>query len=313
MSPCVVKKLPRNRLVRSALLAGLLVLFILWVIGQFTRDATLLSALCFYVPSLFLACSLSACATWAYLEKHVRQGFLATVLAIPPFIWVGFVENSFFRPTHTRATAIEVQRAVHWNVYDGFLGWKAIADIASSLEADIYVFSEIPYAHANLFARQLGDDYDAIEFDTMAVVARGTIEDTRWLVRRRGAQFFRLNWRQHEKVTSVFVVDLLSDPSIPRNPPLRQLRALIEEEQPDLVIGDFNAPRRSLVLDNLPHGYEHAYRSVGSGFGYTWPVPCPMYSLDHCIHGPQITPLAYELHSTFRSDHRLQVFDFTYR
>jgi len=35
-----------------------------------------------------------------------------------------------------------------------------------------------------------------------------------------------------------------------------------------------------------------------------------MYSLDHCIHGPRIVLVGYELHSTIRSDHRLQVFDF---
>ena len=306
----VTRKLTLRQSIRRATLTTLAVLFVLWVVGQITRDATGLSALCFYIPSLFLACAFSCLAVWECARKRARAALLTAILAVPPLFWVGFVENSFSRPTRS-ATSNPV-RLVHWNLYDAKLGWSAITTILLSLSADVYVFAEIPEGHAQQFAGRCGEAYRAVEFDNLAVVVRGSIESHDWLVTRGGAKFYSLKWRNQERVTSLIVVDLISDIWVARNPLLDQLRDVVKREQPDLVVGDFNAPRRSLVLADLPDGYEHAYRSVGSGFGYTWPVPVPMYSLDHCIHGPRITPLAYELRSTIRSDHRLQIFDYSF-
>ena len=81
--------------------------------------------------------------------------------------------------------------------------------------------------------------------------------------------------------------------------------------EPDLVVGDFNAPRRSRALSPLPSGFVHAYEAVGSGWSYTWPVLCPLYSIDHCIVGQRIHPVVYNLESSWHSDHRRQVLEFT--
>ena len=82
----------------------------------------------------------------------------------------------------------------------------------------------------------------------------------------------------------------------------------------DIVITrDFNAPRRSLAFTELPAGYQHAFDSVGFGYGNTWPMPVPMYALDQCIFGPRVVPADYRLVSSAHSDHRLQVFDFSLR
>lgn len=82
---------------------------------------------------------------------------------------------------------------------------------------------------------------------------------------------------------------------------------------PFWVVGDFNAPRRSRALCELPAGYRHAYDTAGTGCGYTWPVPIPMYALDHSLHSASIVPVRYTLESSVYSDHRLQIFDFAWR
>lgn len=111
---------------------------------------------------------------------------------------------------------------------------------------------------------------------------------------------------------SFLVVDGPSAITVPRDPWLRELNELIAQRRPALVVGDFNAPRESRSLCELPDGYRQVYHSVGSGWGYTWPVPVPMYALDHTIHSPDIVPVRYELYSSLCSDHRRQVFDFAF-
>ncbi len=108
----------------------------------------------------------------------------------------------------------------------------------------------------------------------------------------------------------MFAVDIGASLFNPRDPRLRKLTALMQTERPDLVVGDFNSRRRSRALCPLPGGFEHAYDAAGSGWSYTWPVPCPVLAIDQCIVGTRITPVMYELTSTLRSDHRMQTLDF---
>jgi endonuclease/exonuclease/phosphatase family metal-dependent hydrolase len=100
---------------------------------------------------------------------------------------------------------------------------------------------------------------------------------------------------------------------IARHPRLQEIRSLIEMHHPDLIVGDFNTPRRSWVFAHLPKGYAHAYDVAGSGWSYTWPVPCPLWAIDQCIVGPRVEAIRYELHSKWASDHRLQRLQFRLR
>jgi endonuclease/exonuclease/phosphatase (EEP) superfamily protein YafD len=144
----------------------------------------------------------------------------------------------------------------------------------------------------------------------MAAFARGTLRSDGWLVRSREARSLLLEWDGPACPLKFLAADFTSRLEVHRDPQMRRLVAWIADLRPDLVAGDFNAPRRSLALSRLPPGYRHAYESAGSGWSYTWPVPVPVYAIDQWIHGPEVTPLDYRLESTTASDHRLQVFDF---
>jgi endonuclease/exonuclease/phosphatase family metal-dependent hydrolase len=106
---------------------------------------------------------------------------------------------------------------------------------------------------------------------------------------------------------------MVSSPLVKRDPLLRRVLAAMASEKPDLVLGDFNSPRRSRALDPLPEGFTHAYDAAGRGWAYSWPVPLPVLAIDQTIVGARLEPLAYALHSTIVSDHRMQVLDFRLR
>lgn len=144
------------------------------------------------------------------------------------------------------------------------------------------------------------------------MIGRGAVRADGWLVNRDGFEVQAVTWVPGTRPITLLVLDLPSYVYVARNPLLRELNSLIERHQPDLVIGDFNAPRRSRALADLPAGYAHAYHTAGGGWGATWPVPLPVYDLDHCLHGPRIVPAHYRLGGmSGNSDHRYQVFDFS--
>ena len=144
------------------------------------------------------------------------------------------------------------------------------------------------------------------------MIAAGEVAASGWLIDPQRMKVRAVTWMRKGQAVQLLVVDLPSAIHIHRDPLLREINKLIEQHRPDLVVGDFNAPRRSRALCELPGGYRHAYDTAGSGCGYTWPVPVPTYALDHCLHSSRIIPGRYDLYSSIYSDHRLQVFDFTW-
>jgi endonuclease/exonuclease/phosphatase (EEP) superfamily protein YafD len=285
------------------------ILFALWLVGQLARDRTWLTGLCFYIPSALVATVLIGWSILQAARRRWRLAGLSIVLALLPLAMVVFVENRWgATPAPLPASRI---RIVHWNVFRRLP--PGSRDLLVSQQADIYVLSEIPNEDAVVGLRTaLGDNYRSLIFGDLAVILAGEIVSSKSLSSWPRVQAQLVTFRLQGRPMRVLVIDLPSSILIARDPLLREVNRLIEEHIPDLVVGDFNAPRRSQALSDLPAGYQHAFETAGCGCGYTWPVPVPMYALDQCLHSPRIVPARYELHSTFRSDHRMQVFDFSW-
>jgi hypothetical protein len=203
---------------------------------------------------------------------------------------------------------------VHWNT-GGRPDRPGIVEPLAAERADLYVLTEVPpdgSVEGVRAALDAPESYRSAWFGGSAVVGRGEVRANGWLVHRGRAKVQAVSWRHAGRTVELLVVDLPSEVWVARDPLLREINRLVEQYHPDLVIGDFNAPRRSWALSRLPAGYRHAYETAGGGWGYTWPVPVPVYALDHCLHGPRVVPGRYGLAGMGgTSDHRYQVFDFS--
>ncbi|WP_088252229.1 endonuclease/exonuclease/phosphatase family protein [Fimbriiglobus ruber] len=288
---------------------GASALFVAWVVGQLARDATWITGLCFYIPSVVMVVVLVAIAGLSAVMNHRRPALMALGFALPPLLFVGLVENHFGLGKDKSQGEF---RLIHWNT-GGRPGRPGIGEYMVNERADLYVLTDIANAaHVGVLRDQLGVGYQAITFANLAVIGRGEIRANGWLRNSDGFEVQAVTWTLDGKQISVFVVDLPSEVWIARNPLLREVNELISQHSPDLVVGDFNAPRRSWGLVELPEGYHHAYHTAGGGWGYTWPVPVPVYALDHTLHGPRVVPASYRLGGMGgNSDHRYQVFDFS--
>ncbi len=278
------------------------------MIGQIARDWTWLTGLCFYIPSPFLAAVLFVWTVIHFRCGRRRAAAVSACVALVPLAVVLFAENHF-RGEPPPATTEAAVRLVHWNVGGGLS--SNARSVLLEKRAQVYVLSEIPGAGPIEELRAvLGREYRSHVFGTMAVIAAGDVSASGPLTKNRRVRVQAVTCVLDIRKVQLLVVDLPSEIHIHRDPLLREINRLIDELQPDLVVGDFNAPRRSRALSELPAGYAHAYDAVGSGWGYTWPVPVPMYAIDQCLYSSKIAPLRYALHSSISSDHRLQDFDF---
>ncbi len=289
--------------------AWLIVLvFGIWLVGQLARDRFWFTGLCFYFPSPVCATVLAALALWVWRTGRGRTAIAAIFLAIAPAVFTFAVENQWHRPD--AAEHAQTSRLVHWNIWYGKLGWKPLLEQMMAVEADALVLSEVlPETDLEAVAEVLGEDYTGGLAGNMAVVVRGTLGPFRSVSTSR-TRAHLVSWERDGRVCRLLMVDVPSNPLKKRAPALRDLCDLIEQHQPDIVVGDFNAPRRSLALAALPDGYAHAYEKAGAGWSYSWPSFAPVLGLDQCITGPRVVPLRYDLRSTRASDHRMQILDY---
>jgi vancomycin resistance protein VanJ len=286
---------------------ALLLLWLMWVIGQFVRDTSWWTALAFYFPSPLLTALLVFASIALGMQKRYRIAGAMILLASIPAVMTLFVEN---RPFAMASPTIDSEfRIVHWNV-GGRLRSPGGIDVLAAQSADLFVISEAgPSAGIEKLRARLGEQYHAMSFDGLAVISADSVRLGPVLLKGPRTIVQLVEWNRPDRPLRLMVVDLPSNLSVPRDPLLQAIRKLIAEHRPDLVIGDFNAPRRSRALSALPVGYRHAYDVVGRGCGYTWPTFAPMLAIDHCLIGPGVTPVRYELRTSWSSDHRLQAFD----
>jgi len=234
-------------------------------------------------------------------------------MALVPGIVVLCVENRMHIGNRDEPRG-DTLRLVHWNVFRGRLGWDGIERSLQQSRPDLCVLSEIPRGvSVEATATSFGHGYSAIRLSNLAVVARGSLGEGVPIPCQKGVRAYGVIWQSPRGNCRVMVVDLDSSLLLAREPRLLAVRKAMIDWRADIVVGDFNAPRRSRALSALPQGFVHAYDAVGSGCSYTWPMPCPMYAIDQCILGRRVRPAAYRLESSLHSDHRRQVLDFTFR
>jgi endonuclease/exonuclease/phosphatase (EEP) superfamily protein YafD len=276
-----------------------------WALGQLARDATLPTALLFYVPSPVVALLLLGVALVARLRRRPALRWIAAAL-IPAAVAL-WVENRWGAPAAPAAPGRETLRVVHWNVSGGWVGSELQAREIARHEPDLVVLSEAPERVARGVAPALPGLRHA-SFGSLTLFAR-ELAAGEVLERTRELQVVAVRFGWVGRSWSVLAVNLGSSLRLPRDPSLRRVTALLAERRPDLVLGDFNAPRRSRALARLPVGWRHAYDEAGTGWAATWPVPVPLLAIDQALVGPRLRAVGYRLAGTPWSDHRLQVIE----
>ncbi|MCA9079810.1 MAG: endonuclease/exonuclease/phosphatase family protein [Planctomycetaceae bacterium] len=102
------------------------------------------------------------------------------------------------------------------------------------------------------------------------------------------------------------VVDLKSDPYYSRRSVLGNLAGDMEtlNDQPVLIMGDFNTPTDSVHFGALRQRHRELFEATGQGYSPTWPHPVPVLTLDQMWANEWIVPLECRRIAPVNSDHQ---------
>jgi endonuclease/exonuclease/phosphatase family metal-dependent hydrolase len=280
----------------------------LWLLGRLLRDASIVTTLMSYIPSPATAAACLALAIGLLVRRRRARAAVLLGAALLPALSVLLVENRWL-PPEPKPAGHGMRRLAHWNVMGGRMGWSRIADRLDDTGAQIIVLSEAPDSAVGDIVARMSPGAEAVASGSIVVAARSGLREERHAKRDRAEALLAV-CRLPGSQVRVMAVDFPGNPLIERKPLVLWVFGLMEEWQPDIVVGDMNTPRDVSVLGNPPAGFVHAYGACGAGLSYTWPVPAPMWAIDQCLLAPRVQAVRYTLDSTLLSDHRAQVLDF---
>jgi endonuclease/exonuclease/phosphatase (EEP) superfamily protein YafD len=99
-----------------------------------------------------------------------------------------------------------------------------------------------------------------------------------------------------------------------RQQALQDLMKLVHSCRGDnlIVLGDFNTPRESVLVDPIRAELSSAFETAGRGCAETWPVPVPVLCLDQIWSSAALQPVFCRASYSLRTDHRALVADFRF-
>ena len=100
-------------------------------------------------------------------------------------------------------------------------------------------------------------------------------------------------------------VDVSASMDVPRTWELGFVNSLIKNKENTIILGDFNVPYESVLLEDIKQDFNHAFSEKGNGFRETWFWNLPLLSLDHIWVSKDLKVLKTQKISTFKSDHSM--------
>lgn len=106
---------------------------------------------------------------------------------------------------------------------------------------------------------------------------------------------------------TIALTDTFQNPAMDKRTTLNTVLDLVQLEQADLVIGDFNTPYESVHFRNYEK-YFKSFHNYGQGFSATWPYGLPLLEIDQIYISPKYVPIFLQKfnHPT-ASDHKMLI------
>ncbi|MBC22649.1 MAG: hypothetical protein CMJ32_01875 [Phycisphaerae bacterium] len=296
------------------ILGSLLLLLDCWVLGRLCSDRWWWSQWLWWIPPLYIV-FISLICTLACL---VLKGWLRVVLcgySAVVFAWSGLVLLDQYGWSQT-PTSGEGITAMHWNVIwpnQQRSPWYARFIDEQLPDTDLIMVSNPGLLFYNGRAEQWKQQgYEAVRLGAFGIITRIPLTEARSLFVADGIHLAMIRLEPPASPPMViYLVDLPSDPSLPR---MKIARALagglhkLDAPPPDLVVGDFNITRNSASIRHIFPGMINAWDQAGHGHAGSFPRQRPMWHLDQVLVGPHFRCLDYHIEDAGFGRHRVQFF-----
>lgn len=275
------------------------------VIARLAGDqAPLLSTAFYALPLPVLAGStlLLTVMNFRQRARAIRWGVCSALILIGIY-----TEDWRHQPDRSQTNDLKV---VFWNACRLHRGWDQVTAEVRSWDADIVALVEA----GTLPREELRQKWmDGCPGYKVSILGAGIVLLTRGEAGQSTVHEFDRGSRAREIMTTVrgqslklVIVDIQANPFYSRNQPLQQLAKVTDtlSRESTVIVGDFNTPADSLLLEPLKSNYTMAFDQAGQGYRATWPIPLPVLSLDQAWTSAQVEVTSCQHLWTRASDHR---------
>lgn len=270
------------------------------------KDVVPIVSVIYYTTPLPLVTCVAAISGFLWLG--LKKPRLATCLIVVGFVcYLWTVRTLHF--TNTREPEPSDRCVMFWNASSCDFGWSGVVAAMKSQNPDVIALVESGSTDADAIIhwQEAFPEYEigGIAGD-MLLLSRGKIVSDDFGTLGNGGQYKHLAVEMDEEVLQIFIVDVKSAPLKSRRETLKQLAQVVTslEDQPVLVMGDFNTPADSVHFVPLRETFVNAFESHGNGYACTWPNPFPVLQLDHIWTNHRVAVSLCTTSWTIRSDHR---------
>ncbi len=276
------------------------------VIRLTIKDAVPFLATVYYaapLPAVTFA-TLFAGLLWLLLRKP-RRAWLSLAVGMVCAWWT-FQHTYVTNPNRSDNSD---RCVMFWNMSSGRLGWSRMVTVLNSQSPDVIGLVECGRNDADAMIRwqEAFPDYEVTEsLGGILLLSKFKIISDVYGSLGNSGQYKHVTIETNAGNLHVFVVDIKSDPLMPRREPLEEFAEVTAAlgDQPILVMGDFNTPADSVHFDALRRTFDNAFEARGCGYSPTWPVPVPVLHLDHIWTNRHVVVSQCKAEWTLSSDHR---------
>ena len=303
------------------------VLMLLGAAGEILRDRSLILAMFMYIP--LAPVGLAAVALDLVRRgRSLRPRFALTIGGLVALA-VGAVPMLGTRAPDPPAPGSDRVTLLHWNMQSGGRlaaqsRWDRAAEQILSRQPDVIVLSEAPpdgwlfnTLHTNGRGHRtvhISNEPGASYWYKPLVCSRFPMQMEGRIAVRNGVAM-AVTVRVRGRPLRLLVVDGVSNVGVLRTPFLSDVAAACDAAAKagrpfDIVVGDFNAPGRSIGFDavrSAAGGHKRA-SDYSRGWRATWPMPLPVYDIDHVLVRSDTAVVGCDIFSSLRldTDHRGQ-------
>lgn len=286
---------------------GIPLLLVAWAAGRILGYRTDRWVLLFFLPSLLVA-FLGAYGFW-HTRRRVPRAQSALTLLLTLLAIADFARDLRWHPvTPPSPNAL---RVIHWNIAHARAGLPRTLEHLAEFRPDLVLLSECRHRDdlAEVARATLGLEH-VFHDQGMAVLSRHPFTPRGTITLNDSARCWQARLETPRGLLDLVLVDLVSHPFLNRNKPLHTLADWVAQRDtriPLLIAGDFNTPRTASAFQPLRAHLLHGYEVAGRGWPYTWPLPIPVFSLDHLWVSTGLQIANYRLVASTRSDHLRQL------
>ncbi|MCK4341879.1 MAG: endonuclease/exonuclease/phosphatase family protein [Phycisphaerae bacterium] len=280
-------------------------------------------------PPIVLAGLALLAGLWWLIPRHWKCALPTLALGLGCLVWA-FRVTWFFNPPATPGP--DSKRVLFWNVAWGAGGWAEIVSEIRARDADIIGLVEsrrkIPVSTSGkeiilaaqqnesqrmqAFWREQLPEYHVTVFGNgISLLSKCDLTQVEEGL-LGGNYHTAFGYYAHGEVPlgnetlHIVVVDVKNMLQQSRVSPLRNLYQLLGtlDDQPVLLVGDFNTPTDSVYLRPLRRRFSNAFEFAGHGYAATWPLPVPLLTIDQAWVNEEVHVSRCEFGWPGGSDHR---------